>query len=129
VAQILPHLQFTEEHEWIRIDGESGLVGITEFAQEELGDVTFVELPEIGLVLDRGDVIGVVESVKAASDIFAPLSGEILEINAAVEDGPELVNSDPYGEGWLVRLRIKNPEEVQSLLSSEEYGRLIKGES
>ena len=129
MAQILPHLQFTEEHEWIRIDGESGLVGITEFAQEELGDVTFVELPEIGLVLDRGDVIGVVESVKAASDIFAPLSGEILEINAAVEDGPELVNSDPYGEGWLVRLRIKNPEEVQSLLSSEEYGRLIKGES
>lgn len=129
MAQILPHLQFTEEHEWIRIDGESGLVGITEFAQEELGDVTFVELPEIGLFLDRGDVIGVVESVKAASDIFAPLSGEILEINAAVEDGPELVNSDPYGEGWLVRLRIKNPEEVQSLLSSEEYGRLIKGES
>ena len=129
MAQILPHLQFTEEHEWIRIDGESGLVGITEFAQEELGDVTFVELPEIGLFLDRGDVIGVVESVKAASDIFAPLSGEILEINAAVEDRPELVNSDPYGEGWLVRLRIKNPEEVQSLLSSEEYGRLIKGES
>ena len=129
MAQILSHLQFTEEHEWIRIDGESGLVGITEFAQEELGDVTFVELPEIGLFLDRGDVIGVVESVKAASDIFAPLSGEILEINAAVEDGPELVNSDPYGEGWLVRLRIKNPEEVQSLLSSEEYGRLIKGES
>ncbi len=129
MAQILPHLQFTEEHEWIRIDGESGLVGITEFAQEELGDVTFVELPEIGLFLDRGDVIGVVESVKAASDIFAPLSGEILEINAAVEERPELVNSDPYGEGWLVRLRIKNPEEVQSLLSSEEYGRLLKGES
>ncbi|AWT60868.1 MAG: Glycine cleavage system H protein [Candidatus Moanabacter tarae] len=127
--QILPHLQFTKEHEWIRIDGESGLVGITDFAQEELGDVTFVELPEIGLVLDRGDVIGVVESVKAASDIFTPLSGEILEINTAVEDRPELVNSDPYGEGWLVRLRIKNPEEVQSLLSSEEYERLIKGES
>ena len=129
MAQILQHLQFTEEHEWIRIDGESGLVGITEFAQEELGDVTFVELPDIGLFLDRGDVIGVVESVKAASDIFAPLSGEILEINAAVEERPELVNSDPYGEGWLVRLRIKNPEEVQSLLSSEEYGRLLKGES
>jgi len=129
MAQILPHLRFTEEHEWIRIDGESGLVGITDFAQEELGDVTFVELPEIGLFLDRGDVIGVVESVKAASDIFTPLSGEILEINAAVEDRPELVNSDPYGEGWLVRLRIKNPEEVQSLLSSDEYGRLMKGES
>ena len=88
-----------------------------------------MELPEIGLFLDRGDVIGVVESVKAASDIFAPLSGEILEINAAVEERPELVNSDPYGEGWLVRLGIKNPEGVQSLLSSEEYGRLLKGES
>ena len=129
MAEIPPDLRFTEEHEWVRIEGESGTVGITDFAQEELGDVTFVEFPEVGLSLKRGDILGVVESVKATSDIFMPLSGEITEINAAVEDRPESVNSDPYGKGWLVRLRIENSEEVQSLLSSDEYERLIQGES
>ncbi len=125
VGEVPSDIRFTKDHEWVRIDGPSGTVGVTDFAQEELGDVTFVEFPEVGLSLKRGEVLGVVESVKAASEFYMPLSGEVTEINSALEETPESINSDPYGEGWLVRFRIEDSEEAESLLSSDEYRQLL----
>ncbi|CEK09344.1 glycine cleavage system protein GcvH [Legionella hackeliae] len=119
-------LKFTKTHEWLRVDGSEYTVGITEHAQELLGDMVFVELPEEGDEVNAGDEIGVVESVKAASDFYAPISGTIVAINQDVSENPALVNKEPYGAGWLVKIRAKNPDEINTLLSNEEYQSEIK---
>ncbi|MEO0017130.1 MAG: glycine cleavage system protein GcvH [Verrucomicrobiota bacterium] len=118
-------LRYNSSHEWIRLEGEIITVGITDHAQEELTDVVFVELPAVGRAVDAGDPTAVVESVKAASDIYAPISGEVVEVNPAVEAEPALVNTDPYGSGWLFKLRIKNPADVAALLDPAAYTALI----
>jgi glycine cleavage system H protein len=114
-------LRFATSHEWVRLEGDIATVGISDHAQEELTDVVFVELPIIGRKVDGGDPIAVVESVKAASDIYAPIAGDVVEANAAVESDPSLVNTDPYGKGWIFKLKVKNPGEFETLLSSEDY--------
>ncbi|ASQ47337.1 glycine cleavage system protein GcvH [Legionella clemsonensis] len=119
-------LKFTKTHEWIRAEDNEYIVGITEHAQELLGDMVFVELPEEGDEVNAGDEIGVVESVKAASDFYAPISGTIVAINEEVSENPALVNKDPYGTGWLVKIRAKNPSEMNALLNNEEYQHEIK---
>lgn len=118
-------LLFQSSHEWARIDGELVVVGISDHAQAELTDVVFVELPSLGKVVDLGDPTAVVESVKAASDIYTPLSGEIIEVNPAVEADPSLVNTDPYGNGWIFKLKISKPDQINELLSPQAYSDLI----
>ena len=112
---------YTQEHEWIRVEGDSATVGITDFAQGQLGDVVFVEIPEAGRQVSKGGEAAVVESVKAASDVYAPVSGEVIEGNQAVVDEPSLVNTDPEGEGWFFRLRLSDPSELDGLLDAEAY--------
>ena len=113
--------RYTEEHEWIRVEGGIGTVGITDHAQEQLGDIVFVELPEVGRSLAKGDESGVVESVKAASEIYAPVSGEIVEVNAALVDAPQTVNSDPAGSGWFFKIRLSDPGELDALMDEAAY--------
>lgn len=113
--------RYTREHEWVRSDGEVATIGITEFAQGELGDVTFVELPEVGRHLRAGEAFGVVESVKAVSDVYAPVSGEVTEVNPVLDEHPELLNQSPYDEAWLIRLRTTDPAEAGSLLDAKGY--------
>lgn len=119
-------LKFTNEHEWIRLDGDIGTVGITAFAQEKLGDLVFVELPSVGARLEKGATAGTVESVKAASDVFAPVSGEVIEINNRLAKEPGLVNAAPAGEGWLFKLKVGNPAEADLLLDEQAYQAIIK---
>lgn len=119
-------LKYTKDHEWVRVNGDIAEVGITHFAQDQLGDIVFVEVPALNTVLSAGERLGVVESVKTVSDVFAPVSGEVVEINPLlVEDGddfqPEIVNSDPFGEGWMVRVRMSDASELEKLLSAEGY--------
>ncbi len=114
-------LRYTKTHEWIRFEDDMVEVGITDFAQEQLGDLTYVELPELGAELSAQDEAAVIESVKAASDIYAPVSGEVTEVNAILEDSPELVNSEPYGDGWLFRMRISDVSELEQLMDADEY--------
>ena len=116
---------FTSDHEWLRIEGDVATVGITDYAQSQLGDVVFVELPKVGRSLKKADAAAVVESVKAASDVYAPISGEVLEVNERVVDAPELVNEDPYGDGWLVRVRLSDAGEVDTLLDSAAYRAVV----
>lgn len=115
-------LKYTESHEWVRIEGDEAVVGITHFAQEQLGDLTYVEVPEVGDEFEAGDEMGSVESVKAASEIYAPVSGEIVAVNEALEDAPESVNQDPYGEGWMVRFKLAG--EPEGLLDAEAYAKI-----
>lgn len=121
-------LKYTEQHEWARISGNRAVVGITDYAQRELGDVVFVELPAVGTAVSRHDSMAVVESVKAVSDVYAPVSGTVVEVNRALEENPELVNQDPYGDGWLVVVEMADPAEVGELMDAEEYQRLIEEE-
>lgn len=114
-------LRFAPSHEWIRLEGDIATVGISNHAQEELTDVVFVELPTVGRAVDAGDPTAVVESVKAASDIYAPVGGEVIEVNPEVENDPSLVNTDPYGKGWIFKLRVKNPAEAASLMDAGAY--------
>jgi glycine cleavage system H protein len=118
-------LRYTPEHEWVRIEGDTATVGVTDFAAGQLGDVVFVDLPEPGRVVDQFATFGVVESVKAVSDLFAPLSGEVVEANPALTAQPELVNSDPFGSGWMIRIRLASPAQVDGLLTAETYEKLI----
>ncbi|MEV4598284.1 glycine cleavage system protein GcvH [Amycolatopsis sp. NPDC049253] len=121
-------LRYTEEHEWVATrEGALVRVGITEYAQDQLGDVVFVDLPEVGKHVDAGDVFGEVESTKSVSELFAPVDGEIVAVNSAVSDSPELINSDPYGEGWLVEIRLDDPAGLDALLEAEAYQALITG--
>tara|TARA_R110002049_G_scaffold19254_12_gene72645 strand:+ start:1116 stop:1493 length:378 start_codon:yes stop_codon:yes gene_type:complete len=117
-------LKYTKDHEWVKIDGETVTVGITDFAQKELGDIVFIEVETVGDSMDTGEVFGTVEAVKTVSDLFMPIAGEILEMNSLLEDSPELVNEDPYGDGWMIKVK-RNQETETDLLSPEEYKNLI----
>ena len=121
-------LRYTNEHEWVKAEGDVVTIGVTDYAQEALGDITYVELPEVGAGLQKGEDFAVVESAKAASDVFAPVTGTVTEINAALEESPELINQDPYGGGWLCRLTGVRAEHLESLLSPEEYEKLTTEE-
>ena len=114
-------LRYSKEHEWVRADGDRATIGITSFAADELGDIVFVELPEVGTSLSQFGTFGVVESVKAVSDLYATISGEVLEVNDALREAPELLNSDPFGEGWIARIALADSSEVDSLLDAEAY--------
>jgi glycine cleavage system H protein len=118
-------LKYTKDHEWIKIDGTTGTVGITDHAQGELGDVVFVELPAAGKAVKSGESFGTIEAVKAVSDLYAPVTGAITETNAALNATPELVNKDPYGAGWMVKIKLSNPDEVKGLLDAKGYQELI----
>lgn len=118
-------LKYTKDHEWIRIEGEFAFVGITDFAQKELGDIVFVEITEDGETVEEGNEFGSVEAVKTVSDLFMPISGEIVEVNEELENQPELVNTDPYGKGWMVKVKIADVADVDSLLSAAAYKELI----
>ena len=115
------NLRYPKEHEWVRVEGDTGVIGITFHAQKELGDIVYVDLPKPGAVVQQGKTIGSVESVKAVSDIFTPVSGEVLEINSSLADSPEVLNSDPYGAGWLVKIKLSDPGEAGKLLTVAEY--------
>jgi glycine cleavage system H protein len=119
------NLKYTKDHEWILVDGNTGTVGITEYAQGELGDVVFVELPAVGKGLKQLESFGTIEAVKAVSDLYAPVSGSVTEVNKALSATPELVNKDPYGDGWMVKVTLSNPSELGSLLSAAAYKALI----
>lgn len=118
-------LKYTKDHEWVRIEGDIAIVGITDFAQGELGDIVYVEVETVDETLGQEEVFGTVEAVKTVSDLFSPLSGEIVEFNESLEDEPEKVNSDPYGEGWMVKIRFSDESELESLLSADDYKELI----
>ena len=119
-------LRYTDDHEWLRVEGDAGVVGITGYAADQLGDVVFVELPAVGARFERGRTFGVVESVKAVSDLFAPVAGEVLEVNSALADQPELVNAEPYGAGWMVRLRLSEPAQADALKDAAAYREMTK---
>lgn len=118
-------LKYTQDHEWVRIEGDEATVGITDFAQSELGDIVYVEVETVGETLNREAVFGTVEAVKTVSDLFLPLTGEIIAFNESLEDTPELVNEDPYGEGWIVKIKLSEPSEIAGLLSDEGYQAVI----
>ena len=119
------NLLYTKDHEWLRIEGDFGYVGVTDFAQGELGDIVFVEIETLGETLKKEDVFGTIEAVKTVSDMFMPVGGEVLEVNPALEDSPDVVNKDPYGEGWMIKIKITDPAEAESLLSAEKYQALL----
>lgn len=114
-------LKYTKSHEWVRVEGDIATIGITDFAQSELGDIVYVDLPKVGAAAEQGKTIGSVESVKAVSDIYSPVSGEVIEINEALTQSPEKLNEDPHGEAWLVKIRFSAPEEINSLMSASDY--------
>jgi len=119
-------LKYTKEHEWVKIEGNLAIIGITDYAQGELGDIVFVELPSVGDDIKAGDSFGTIEAVKAVSEIFAPVSGKITEINELLEDDPMVINSDPYGNGWMIKIEVTDAGAVEALLSSDDYLGLIK---
>ncbi len=129
MANVPEDLHYSKDHEWVRVEGDTATIGITDYAQNSLGDIVFVELPKAGERFDANESFGNVESVKAVSEMFTPVSGEILEANESLSDEPEKVNSDPYGEGWMIRIRMSNPGEVDSMLSAPEYEDFTKAES
>ena len=118
-------LKYTKEHEWIRVDGGTGAIGITDFAQQQLGDVVYVELPEVGAKLKQGQSFGTIESVKAVSELYAPVSGEVVEVNTALKDKPETVNADPHGS-WMIAVKLTNPTETDGLMDASQYETLVK---
>jgi len=119
-------LKYTEDHEWVKVDGDFATVGITDFAQGELGDVVFVEIETEGEELDKGETFGTVEAVKTVSDLFMPVGGEVTEVNKALEDEPEIVNKDPYGKGWMVKIKFNDPSELDNLMSADDYKKMIE---
>jgi len=118
-------LKYTKDHEWVKVEGTTAIIGITDFAQGELGDIVYVEVDTLDETVEKEAVFGTVEAVKTVSDLFSPISGEIIEFNEALEDTPELVNSDPYGQGWMIKMTIQESNELEALLSAEEYKELI----
>ena len=123
--EIKPELKYTKDHEWISIDGDSATIGITDYAQGELGDIVYVEIESLGEQLDKEYIFGSVEAVKTVSDLFLPVSGEITEMNEGLEDNPELINDDPYGKGWIIKMKISDQNELGDLLSADAYKELI----
>jgi len=124
--KIPENLKYTRDHEWIRVEGDQAVVGITDFAQGELGDVVFVEIETEGESLEKGEIFGTVEAVKTVSDLFMPVSGEVVEVNEALADTPELVNKDPYGEGWMIKIKIADETDLAELLSAADYQKMIE---
>ena len=118
---------YTKDHEWVQVKGDQALVGITEFAQKQLGDVVYIELPAVGTQLAVHQTIGSIESVKAVSEVFSPISGEVADVNSELNNSPELVNQDPHGKGWILRLKVKNKADVNSLMKSTEYEKFLEG--
>jgi glycine cleavage system H protein len=118
-------LLYTKDHEWLRVEGDTGYAGITDFAQGELGDIVFVEIETVGETLKKEEVFGTIEAVKTVSDMFMPVGGEVLEVNPAIEASPDVVNKDPYGKGWMIKIKISDPAEVRLLLSAEQYKALL----
>jgi glycine cleavage system H protein len=118
-------LKYTKEHEWVRVEGDTGTVGITDYAQDQLGDIVFVDLPAAGKTVKQMDKFGEIESVKAVSELYCPVTGEVVEANPTLADNPQLVNDDPYGEGWMLRIRLSEPGEIEKLLSAQEYDDFI----
>jgi glycine cleavage system H protein len=129
MANVPEDLHYSKDHEWVRVEGDTGSIGITDHAQNSLGDVVYVELPKVGEKFEAHEAFGSVESVKAVSEIFMPVSGEVIEVNESLQDEPEKVNNDPYGPGWMVRVRMANPGEIDSLLSAAEYEDFTKAET
>ena len=121
--------KYAKSHEYVHVEGGVGTIGITDYAQKELGDVVFVELPQVGTQLEAGDELGSIESVKAVSELFAPVSGEVIEINETLAEKPELINTDPYGDGWMIRIRISDATELDDLMNAEEYEEYCETES
>lgn len=122
--KIPENLKYTKDHEWLRVEGNEGYIGITDFAQGELGDIVFIDVDTVGETIEKEETFGTVEAVKTVSDMFMPVTGEVLEVNPALEKGPEIVNKDPYGEGWIVKIKILKPEEINELLSADKYQEL-----
>tara|TARA_B000000565_G_scaffold224548_1_gene180151 strand:- start:291 stop:671 length:381 start_codon:yes stop_codon:yes gene_type:complete len=118
-------LKYTEEHEWIRLEGNIATVGITDFAQSELGDIVYIEVDTLDSEINSNDVFGTVEAVKTVSDLFMPVTGKVIEVNSLLEDAPEVVNDDPYGQGWIIKIEVTNPTDVETLMSSDNYRNLI----
>jgi len=121
--------RYAKSHEYIHVEGDVGTIGITDYAQKELGDVVFVELPQVGTQLELGDELGSIESVKAVSELFCPVSGEVVEVNESLADKPELVNTDPYGDGWMIKIKLTAPDEVDELMNAEDYEDYIQTEA
>ena len=122
---ITDSLLYTNNHEWIKIKENQAIIGITDFAQSELGDIVFIEFPDEGDTFQKGDTIGTIEAVKTVADLYAPVSGKLLELNLVLDDNAELINSDPFGKGWLIKMELSDPNEISDLLSAEDYGKLI----
>lgn len=123
---VLENLKYTKDHEWIRVDGEEAYIGITEFAQGELGDIVFVEVETEGESLDKEEAFGTIEAVKTVSDLFMPISGEVIEFNAELEDAPELINSDPFDKGWIIKVKMADASELDQLMNADDYKALIE---
>ncbi len=121
-------LMYTEEHEWVQIEGDLAIIGVTDFAQDQLGDVVFVELPEVGTMLKEGKPFGVVESVKAVSDVYAPLSGEVVEINEELPEAPEVINTPPYEDGWMIKIHFSDPSQLDGLMDADAYRAFVEEE-
>lgn len=121
--------RYATSHEYVHVEGDIGTIGITDFAQKELGDVVFVELPQVGTELEMANELGSIESVKAVSELFSPVTGEVIEVNEALAEKPELVNTDPYGDGWMIRVKLSAPDEVEELMSAEDYDDYVRKES
>jgi len=119
------NLKYTKDHEWIRVEGSTGYVGVTDYAQGELGDIIYIDIKSIGDTLNQNDTFGSIEAVKTVSDCYAPVSGKVLEFNSAINDNPAIVNQDPYGAGWIIKMEITNPAELDNLISAEEYKKLV----
>ncbi len=122
-------LKYTKSHEWLKVEGEIATEGITDYAQSELSDIAFIELPEVGTIVSAGETCGTIEAVKAVSDLVASVSGEVIEINEKLSDNPDLINSDPYGEGWFFKIKMSNPEETDELMNADEYEKFVEEES
>ena len=118
-------LRYTQEHEWVKLNGNVATVGITDFAQSELGDIVYLEIDTLDSEINSNDVFGTVEAVKTVSDLFMPVNGKVIEVNSSLEDNPEVVNNDPYGEGWIIKIEVSNPSDIDTLMCSEEYKNLI----
>ena len=128
MSDIPADLKYAKSHEWVRVEGDTAIVGVTDHAQDQLGDMVYVELPEVGSQYAAGDACAVVESVKAASDVYAPVSGEVVEVNEALADSPELVNQDAYGDGWIMRLKLSDPAELEGLMDADGYAAYVESE-
>lgn len=124
--EIKDGLKYTKEHEWVKVEGDVATVGITDYAQKQLGDVVFVELPQVKTKVEQMKPFGVIEAVKAVSDLFSPISGEVIEVNTQLESQSNLINSDPYGQGWIIKIKVKDPKELEALLSPADYRKLVE---